>query len=144
MLIVPEKSAAATGATYRLESAVAVLPWLGETVAADSRVVVARHRTITQTVVHAGVERVGQLLPRTVGPTRRRAPAAVRPYRHHFTVTLLCPAVMPMTHAPETGTRKLASVSVVSVIQSGAELFWRQILESDRTRSISRQNLATT
>jgi len=42
------------------------------------------------------------------------------------------------------GTRKLASVSGVSVIQSGAEFFWRQILESDRTCSISRQNLATT
>ena len=52
--------------------------------------------------------------------------------------------LMPMTHAPETGARKLASVSGASVIQSGAEFFWRQILESDRTRSISRQNLATT
>jgi len=40
---------------------------------------------------------------------------------------------MPMTHTPETGTRKLASVSGVSVIQAGAEFFWRQILESDRT-----------
>ena len=40
---------------------------------------------------------------------------------------------MPMTHAPETGARKLASVSGVSVIQFGAEFFWRQILESDRT-----------
>ena len=46
--------------------------------------------------------------------------------------------------APETGARKLASVSGASVIQSGAEFFWRQILESDRTCSISRQNLATT
>ena len=52
--------------------------------------------------------------------------------------------VMPMTHAPETGARKLASVSGASVIQSGAEFFWRQILESDRTCSISRQNVATT
>ena len=51
---------------------------------------------------------------------------------------------MPMTHAPETGARKLASVSGASVIQSGAEFFWRQILESDRTCSISQQNLATT
>jgi len=40
---------------------------------------------------------------------------------------------MPMTHAPETGAKKLASVSGASVIQSGAEFFWRQILESDRT-----------
>jgi len=40
--------------------------------------------------------------------------------------------LMPMTHAPETGARKLASVSGASVIQSGAEFFWRQILESDR------------
>ena len=40
---------------------------------------------------------------------------------------------MPMTHAPETGARKLASVSGASDIQSGAEFFWRQILESDRT-----------
>jgi len=38
-----------------------------------------------------------------------------------------------MTHAPETGVRKLASVSGVTVIQPGAEFFWRQILESDRT-----------
>jgi len=37
---------------------------------------------------------------------------------------------MPMTHAAETGARKLASVSVM---QSGAEFFWCQILESDRT-----------
>jgi len=49
-----------------------------------------------------------------------------------------------MTHASETGARKLASVSGASVIQSGTEFFWRQILESDRTCSISRQNLATT
>ena len=41
--------------------------------------------------------------------------------------------LMPMTHAPETGARKLASVFGTSVIQSGAEFFWRQILESDRT-----------
>ena len=54
------------------------------------------------------------------------------------------PTFMPMTHAPETGARKLASVSGASVIQSGAEFFWRQILESDRTCSISRQNPATT
>ena len=40
---------------------------------------------------------------------------------------------MPATHAPETGARKLASVSGASVIQSGAKFFWRQILESDRT-----------
>jgi len=40
---------------------------------------------------------------------------------------------MPVTHAPETGARKLALVSGASVIQSGAEFFWRQILESDRT-----------
>jgi len=46
--------------------------------------------------------------------------------------------------APETGARKMASVSGASVIQSGAEFFWRQILESDRTCSISWQNLATT
>ena len=52
--------------------------------------------------------------------------------------------LMLMTHAPETGARKLASVSGASVIQSGAEFFWRQILESDRTCSMSRQNLATT
>jgi len=44
--------------------------------------------------------------------------------------------LMPMTHASETGARKLASVSSASVIQSGAEFFWRQILESDRTCSI--------
>ena len=41
--------------------------------------------------------------------------------------------LMPMTHAPETGARKLASVSGASVIQSGARFVWRQILESDRT-----------
>jgi len=52
--------------------------------------------------------------------------------------------LMPMTHAPETGARKLAPASSASVIQSGAEFFWRQIPESDRTCSISRQNLATT
>jgi len=52
--------------------------------------------------------------------------------------------LMPMTLAPETDVRKLASVSGTSVIQSGAEFFWRQILESDRTCSILRQNLATT
>ena len=52
--------------------------------------------------------------------------------------------LMPMTHAPGTGARKLVSVSGASVIQSGAEFFWRQILESDRTCSISRQNLETT
>jgi len=52
--------------------------------------------------------------------------------------------VMPKTHAPETGARKLALVSGASVIQSVAEFFWRQMLESDRTCSISRQNLATT
>ena len=46
--------------------------------------------------------------------------------------------LMPMTHAPETGARKLVSVSGASVIQSGAEFFWQQILESDRTCSISR------
>jgi len=40
---------------------------------------------------------------------------------------------MPMTHAPETGARKLASVSGSSVIQSGAEFFWHQILELNRT-----------
>jgi len=40
---------------------------------------------------------------------------------------------MPMTHAPETSTRKLASVSGVYVMQSGAEFFWHQILESNRT-----------
>ena len=57
---------------------------------------------------------------------------------------------IPLTHAPwgkpapETGARKLASVSGASVIQSGARFFWRQILESDRTCSISRQNMATT
>jgi len=51
---------------------------------------------------------------------------------------------MLMTHAPDTGARKLASVSRASVIQSGAEFFWRQILESDRPCSISWQNLATT
>ena len=51
--------------------------------------------------------------------------------------------LLPMTLAPETGARKLASVSGASVIQSDAE-FWREILESDRTCSISRQNLATT
>jgi len=38
-----------------------------------------------------------------------------------------------MTHAPETGARKLASVSGASVILSGAKCFWRQILESNRT-----------
>jgi len=38
-----------------------------------------------------------------------------------------------MTHAPETGARKLASVSGASVIQSGAKFLWRQILESNRT-----------
>jgi len=38
-----------------------------------------------------------------------------------------------MTHSPETSARKLASVSGASVIQSGAEFLWRQILESDRT-----------
>ena len=37
------------------------------------------------------------------------------------------------THSPETGARKLASVCGASVIQSGAEFFWHQILESDRT-----------
>jgi len=52
--------------------------------------------------------------------------------------------LMLMTHAPETGARKLASVSGASVIQSGAEFFWHQILELDRTCSILRQNLATT
>jgi len=36
---------------------------------------------------------------------------------------------MPMTHAPETGTRKLASVSGAYVMQSGAEFFWHQIME---------------
>ena len=41
--------------------------------------------------------------------------------------------LMPMTHAPETGARKLAPVSGASVIQSGVEFFWHQILESDRT-----------
>jgi len=45
--------------------------------------------------------------------------------------------LMPMTHtpklAPETSARKLASVSGASVMQSGAECFWRQILESNRT-----------
>jgi len=51
--------------------------------------------------------------------------------------------LMPMTHAPETVARKLASVSGASVIQSAAEFFWHQILESDRTCSILRQNLAT-
>ena len=40
---------------------------------------------------------------------------------------------MPMTRAPETGARKLASVSGTSVMRSGAEFFWRQILESNRT-----------
>jgi len=57
----------------------------------------------------------------------------------------LC-VLIPMTHTPETGARKLASVSAASVIQSGAKFFWRQILQSDRhgTCSISRQNLATT
>ena len=51
---------------------------------------------------------------------------------------------MPMTHAPETGARtarKLASVSGASVIQSGAEFFWRQILESDRTFRIFRDRI---
>ena len=38
-----------------------------------------------------------------------------------------------MTHAPETGARKLASVSGVSLMQSGTEFFWHQILESNRT-----------
>jgi len=38
-----------------------------------------------------------------------------------------------MTHAPETGARKLASVSGASVMRSGAEFFWHQILESNRT-----------
>jgi len=33
----------------------------------------------------------------------------------------------------ETGARKLASVSGASVMLSGCEFFWRQILESDRT-----------
>jgi len=41
--------------------------------------------------------------------------------------------LMPMTHAPETGTRTLASVSGTSVMQSGAEFLRRQILESNRT-----------
>jgi len=40
---------------------------------------------------------------------------------------------MPMTRTPETGVRKLASVSGTSVMRSGAEFFWRQILESNRT-----------
>jgi len=40
---------------------------------------------------------------------------------------------MPMTHAPETGAGKLASVSGASVMQSGAKFFWCQILESNRT-----------
>jgi len=40
---------------------------------------------------------------------------------------------MPWTYAPVTGARKLSSVSVASVMQSGAEFFWRQILESNRT-----------
>jgi len=40
---------------------------------------------------------------------------------------------MPMTHAPETGASKLAVVSGASVMQSGAEFFWCQILESNRT-----------
>jgi len=35
--------------------------------------------------------------------------------------------------APETGARKLVSVSGAFVMQSGAEFFWRQILESNRT-----------
>ena len=38
-------------------------------------------------------------------------------------------SVIPLTHAPETGARKLASVSGASFIQSGAKFFWRQILE---------------
>ena len=42
-----------------------------------------------------------------------------------------------MTHIPETGTKKLALASGASVIRSGAEFFWRQILESDRTCSIA-------
>ena len=43
-------------------------------------------------------------------------------------------SLMPMTHAAETGARKLASFSGASFIQSGAEFFfWRQILESNRT-----------
>ena len=53
--------------------------------------------------------------------------------------------------APETGARKLASVSGASVMQSGAKFFWRQNLESDRTKnpllthklSISQLNAAT-
>ena len=57
---------------------------------------------------------------------------------------VLCPWHTLQKSAPETGARKLASVSGASVIQSGAEFFWRQILASDRTCSISRQNLATT
>jgi len=38
-----------------------------------------------------------------------------------------------MTHAAETSARKLASVSGASVMQCGAEFFWRQTLESNRT-----------
>ena len=34
--------------------------------------------------------------------------------------------LIPLTRGPETGARKLASVSGASVIQSGARFFWRQ------------------
>jgi len=48
----------------------------------------------------------------------------------------LCPWHTLQKPAPENWRRFLA--------RAGAEFFWRQILESDRTCSISRQNLATT
>ena len=57
-------------------------------------------------------------------------------------------SLMPMTHAPETGARNRRQKTGVGFWRVchtiWCRIFWRQILESDRTCSISRQNLATT
>jgi len=68
-----------------------------------------------------------------------------RPLKWRGTDPLFWRSTIP--NAKDTRSRnrrqELALVSGTSVIQCGAKFFWRQILESDRTCSISRQNLAT-
>jgi len=92
----------------------------------------------------AGLKRAAACMRLAGNARRKKSPKS----RHLRTIVQLCWAIssqlMLQKPEPKTGARKLASVSGASVIQSGTEFFWRQILESDRTCSISRQNPATT